>query len=74
MTELWQNVAVLGIVLGATAYVVWRVWRRGSRKEAPGCPACSECLQWWEEAPLVSKHPSQADRASGRCAEGPDQC
>lgn len=59
MTEIWQNVAVLALVVGAMFYVVRRVWRRGRSKEESGCPACSECLQWWKETPFVSDDPPE---------------
>ncbi len=60
MTDVFENVAVLAIVVGAIAYVARRVWRRSSSKVSSGCQACSECLEWWKEAPLGSDAPSEA--------------
>ena len=60
MTDVWQNVIVLGIVAAAIAYVARLAWRRGRSKGRSGCPACNECTGWWEEASLGSDDTSPA--------------
>ncbi|OHB80119.1 MAG: hypothetical protein A2V98_06135 [Planctomycetes bacterium RBG_16_64_12] len=62
MQSVWQNVAVLSIVMAAVVYLGRRLWRRRSSKNSPACHTCTECLQWWQEAPLAPEDPSRCGK------------
>ena len=43
MTSDWQNVATIGLVLAALAYLLRRTWLILARKKSAGCGSCAAC-------------------------------
>lgn len=65
----WQDAVAIGVVLGASLYLISLVWRGVAGEKSAGCgTACGKCSAGGGRAPaqVVSIGPPAAAKVSGR--------